>query len=116
MSTKIEPTVLASRQTADGIELDLLISSDLAPLAGHFPGLPIVPGVCLLDWVVRHSVRHLSLLGEGAPRIQIKFRRVIQPECLVTLALHRQSRGRVQFEYRTGDTVYASGTIAPDGP
>jgi 3-hydroxymyristoyl/3-hydroxydecanoyl-(acyl carrier protein) dehydratase len=47
---KIEPQVLACRRTADGVEIDLRIDGDLAPLAGHFPGLPVVPGVCLLDW------------------------------------------------------------------
>jgi 3-hydroxymyristoyl/3-hydroxydecanoyl-(acyl carrier protein) dehydratase len=114
-SAKVEPRVLACRQTAEGVELDLHIDGDLAPLAGHFPGLPIVPGVCLLDWVVRFSVRHLGLLPDGAAKIQTKFRRVLQPDVDVTLVLRRLSGGRVQFEYRHLDTVYASGTIAGDG-
>lgn len=114
-ASKVEPRVLACRQTADGVELDLHIDADLAPLAGHFPGLPIVPGVCLVDWVVRFSARHLDLLPEGAAMIQTKFRRVLQPEADVTLVLRRLSGGRVQFEYRHLDSVYASGTIAGGG-
>jgi 3-hydroxymyristoyl/3-hydroxydecanoyl-(acyl carrier protein) dehydratase len=112
---KIEPQMLACRQTVDGVELDLHIDADLAALAGHFPGLPIVPGVCLLDWVVRFSVRHLALLQDGAAQFQIKFRRVLQPDRDVTLRLRRLSGGRVQFDYRHLETVYASGTVSAGG-
>lgn len=111
----VEPKMLACRHTEAGVELDLHIPTDLAPLPGHFPGLPIVPGVCLLDWVVRYSSRHLQLLPEGAAQIQIKFRRVMQPACDVTLALRPLPGGRVQFDYRHLDTVYASGTVSPGG-
>src|SRR5258707_288109 len=109
---KIEPQVLACRRTTNGVELDLRINADLAPLAGHFPDLPIVPGVCLLDWVVRFSARHLALLQDGAGQFQIKFRRVLQPEAQVTLSLGRLSGGRVQFDYRHLDIIYASGTVS----
>jgi 3-hydroxymyristoyl/3-hydroxydecanoyl-(acyl carrier protein) dehydratase len=112
---KIEPQMLACRLTVDGVELDLHIDADLAALAGHFPGLPIVPGVCLLDWVVRFSVRHLALLQDGAVQFQIKFRRVLQPDRDVTLRLRRLSGGRVQFDYRHLETVYASGTVSAGG-
>ena len=111
-SPKVEPRVLACRQTAEGVELDLRIDADLAPLAGHFPDLPVVPGVCLIDWVVRLSARHLGLLPDGAAKIQTKFRRVLQPDADVTLVLRRLSGGRVQFEYRHLEAVYASGTVA----
>lgn len=114
-SPKVEPSVLACRQTAEGVELDLHIDADLAPLAGHFPGLPIVPGVCLIDWVMRFSTRHLGLLPDGAATIQTKFRRVLQPDTMVTLALRRLPGGRVQFEYRHLETIYASGTLAGGG-
>jgi 3-hydroxymyristoyl/3-hydroxydecanoyl-(acyl carrier protein) dehydratase len=112
---KVEPQMLACRQTSDGVELDLRIDADLAPLAGHFPGLPIVPGVCLLDWVVRFSVRHLALPQDGAVQVQIKFRNVLQPDHDVTLRLRRLSGGRVQFDYRHLETVYASGTVSAGG-
>jgi|SRR5438105_154819 3-hydroxymyristoyl/3-hydroxydecanoyl-(acyl carrier protein) dehydratase len=112
---KIDPQVLACRQTTDGVELDLRIDADLAPLAGHFPDLPIVPGVCLLDWVVSFSARYLALLQDGAGQIQIKFRRILQPDADVTLTLRRLSGGRVQFDYRRLDTIYASGTVSAGG-
>jgi 3-hydroxymyristoyl/3-hydroxydecanoyl-(acyl carrier protein) dehydratase len=109
---EIEPRVLACRRTAEGVELDLHIGADLAPLRGHFPEQPIVPGVCLLDWVVRYAIRHLARLEAGATRFQVKFRRVIRPGTDVTLSLRHASGGRVQFEYRGADAVYATGTVS----
>ena len=108
---KIEPDVIGTRLTADGVALDLRITSDLAPLAGHFPGLPIVPGVALVDWAVRLAVRHVGFLDDGAARLQIKFRRVLRPDGDVTLTLRKVSDRCVRFEYRHLDTVFSSGTV-----
>jgi 3-hydroxymyristoyl/3-hydroxydecanoyl-(acyl carrier protein) dehydratase len=109
----IEPLVLARRQNPEGIELDLRIVADLASLRGHFPGLPIVPGVCLLDWAVRNAVRHCGLLEAAAPRFQVKFRHVLQPGNEVTLLLRPRPDGGVRFEYRRAAAIYATGTILP---
>lgn len=112
-AAKLEPVVFASRPTAEGTELQLRIDADLKVLDGHFPGLPIVPGVCLLDWVVRFSARYLALLQDGSPQFQIKFRHVLQPGRDVILTLRRLSGGRVQFSYTDGDTIFASGIASP---
>jgi 3-hydroxymyristoyl/3-hydroxydecanoyl-(acyl carrier protein) dehydratase len=108
---KLEPDVLTSRQTPEGVALELRITADLAPLAGHFPGLPIVPGVALVDWVIRFAARHAGFRDDGGTRLQIKFRRVLQPNCDVTLTLHKVSDRRIRFEYRHLDTIYSSGTV-----
>ena len=108
--SKFEPQTLGLRPTADGIEIDLHIDTDLAPFAGHFPGLPIVPGVCLLDWVTRFAGRHLFVLRNGAKQFQIKFRRVLEPGHDVTLTMRILPGDRLQFDYWHLETVYASGT------
>jgi 3-hydroxymyristoyl/3-hydroxydecanoyl-(acyl carrier protein) dehydratase len=108
----VEPCVLACRQTENTIAFDLRIPSNLAPLVGHFPALPIVPGVCLVDWVTRLAARYGGFPDDGARQLQIKFRRILQPNSIATLTLHRVSDQRVRFDYRHLDTIYSSGTVS----
>ncbi|KAA0678512.1 AMP-binding protein [Azospirillum brasilense] len=106
------PDVRAVRPLADGVELDLFIPGDLAQLDGHFPGMPIVPGVAQIDWAVMFANAHLGLGIEAAQSLQVKFRRVTVPDTLVTLALrHAPARRRLTFEYRCGDETLSSGSV-----
>jgi acyl-coenzyme A synthetase/AMP-(fatty) acid ligase len=113
---KDEPDVRATRLPADagaaGIELDLFIDPSLPQLDGHFPNLPIVPGVALIDWAVRFAGRYLQI-GDGVARsLQVKFRRIMTPDRMVTLTLeHQPARNRLAFTYRQGDQVLASGSF-----
>ncbi len=110
------PDVRAVRPLADGVELDLFIPGDLAQLDGHFPGMPIVPGVAQIDWAVTFANTHLGLGIEAAQAFQVKFRRVTVPDTLVTLALrHAPARRRLTFEYRCGDETLSSGSIGVEG-
>ena len=106
------PEVREMRAVAGGTELDLFIPSDLAYLEGHFPGLPIVPGVVLIDWVVELAARHLAVPVEAGQTFAVKFRRVIGPGGPVTLSLrYVATRSQLGFEYRTGQQTLAGGTI-----
>ena len=110
------PDVRAVRPLANGVELDLFIPGDLAQLDGHFPGMPIVPGVAQIDWAVMFANTHLGLGIEAAQSLQVKFRRVTVPDTLVTLALrHAPARRRLTFEYRCGDETLSSGSIGVEG-
>lgn len=110
------PDVRAVRPLANGVELDLFIPGDLAQLDGHFPGMPIVPGVAQIDWAVMFANTHLGLGIKAAQSLQVKFRRVTVPDTLVTLALrHAPARRRLTFEYRCGDETLSSGSIGVEG-
>jgi len=109
-----EPVIRAVRDSGEGVELDLYLPGDLAQVDGHFPGLPIVPGVALIDWAVTLGARH-GIPVEVARDFQVKFRRVTVPDSAVTLSLrHMAARRRMAFEYRAGDETLTSGTIALD--
>lgn len=108
-----EPELHDQRKTADGIELDLFIPPTLSHLDGHFPKLPIVPGVAQIDWAAKYAARHLHLGNGVAMSFQVKFRRLMSPGSHITLVLsHHAERRRMSFTYQQQDQVLASGSFA----
>ncbi|MBI5608109.1 MAG: acyl-CoA synthetase, partial [Deltaproteobacteria bacterium] len=66
----------------------LRVPEEFVYLRGHFPGLPIVPGVAELQCVVVPAVAELRPQWRGLRRVsKLKFRRVIQPNEHLTLEL-----------------------------
>jgi 3-hydroxymyristoyl/3-hydroxydecanoyl-(acyl carrier protein) dehydratase len=111
-----EPTIHAVRALADGAEFDLFISPELACLDGHFPGMPVVPGVAQIDWAVKLAAQYLNLPIAGAQAFRVKFRRVIVPNSFVTLELRYSKAGRrLNFEYRSDAQLHSLGSINVDG-
>jgi len=109
---KTEPDLIAVRRQDDEVELDLFNSADLVQLDGHFPNMPIVPGVAQIDWVVKLAARYLDLPLVSAENFQVKFHRLTLPQTTVTLALaHDKERQRLSFTYRRADVVLTSGVI-----
>jgi acyl-coenzyme A synthetase/AMP-(fatty) acid ligase len=112
-----EPEIRAIRPLADGAELDLFISPNIACLEGHFPQMPIVPGVAQIDWAVKFAERHLNFPIESAQAFQVKFRRVTIPNTVVTLSLrHTGPWRRINFQYSLGAEILSLGSITVNGP
>jgi 3-hydroxymyristoyl/3-hydroxydecanoyl-(acyl carrier protein) dehydratase len=107
------PDVVAIDRPAEGrIVLTLRVPAGAAVFDGHFPGRPILPGVVQVDWAIRLAHRHLGLEQEVAREFQVKFRRVIGPDCALTLSLHHDAiRRRLNLEYRVAGEVAATGRI-----
>jgi len=75
----------------------LTIAAEHPALAGHFPGSPIVPGVVLLDEMVR-ALEGEGALAAGRWRIgAAKFVRPVRPGELLTLAQEPLPNGSVRF-------------------
>lgn len=114
---KREPDLLALRGDGPELELDLFNSPDLVQLDGHFPGVPIIPGVAQIDWVIKLAERHLGLPLVSAQNYQVKFHRLTLPGTTVKLTLtHDEERQRLSFSYRHGDNVLTSGIIRLAAP
>ena len=79
--------------------------------AGHFPGLPILPGVVQVDWSVKLGRERLGLAGEFAAAENLKFLSIVRPGAHLTLALELLDTSRLRFGYSSRSRKYSSGTL-----
>lgn len=90
----------------------LHVPCDLPIFAGHFPAMPIVPGVVQLGWVAELALAHGLAAGPFARIVSAKFRRILRPG--VELQLRMQPgrlEGEVQFELKAGEFVVSCGRL-----
>jgi len=110
------PILRGATRIADGAICQLVLTAEMACFGGHFPGMPVLPGVVQIDWAVRLGV---LLLGTGQPvaeRFQVKFKRVISPGQNLTLELRIDTqRRRLNFIYRSGAVIASLGHIELTG-
>jgi acyl-coenzyme A synthetase/AMP-(fatty) acid ligase len=109
---KVDPQIIALRRFYGGCEIDCVVPPDLSCFKGHFPAMPILPGVVQIDWVVRLANRYLSLGTEAASAFQVKFRRIIGRNQLFTLRLRVLPARRLAFEYLIDGETASSGSVA----
>ena len=103
-----EPQVLGLRREADALLVELRIPRELHQLKGHFPQLPIVPGVLLLKWALELARQHFDLPPVFQRLSGVKFMRVMPLDAAVRLVL-RCKGGELSFEYLDGGRNCASG-------
>lgn len=84
------------------------ISADHPSLPGHFPGNPVVPGVVILDHVLRAVRRDNS----GAAFSTVKFTSPLKPGEIFTVDTEVGSGGRLRFTVRAGERTIATGSLA----
>ncbi len=90
---RTEPVILSRKPLENGLLLEMEVPLRLLFLEGHFPGNPIVPGVCQLLWV-REAFGGLCQGAEviGALRA-IKFQASLTPGARFFLELKRKGEG-----------------------
>ncbi|MBS8272796.1 AMP-binding protein [Thalassospira tepidiphila] len=112
-----EPDILETVQTDDQVTLTLSIREDLIYFVGHFPGMPILPGVTQLHWATSYASSIFGTPETTGEVSQLKFRKPILPGHIVTLELRRDaSRQKVKFRYFSdGDGDLSSGILKYDG-
>ncbi|MDB5757077.1 MAG: acyl-coenzyme synthetase/AMP-(fatty) acid ligase-like protein [Burkholderia sp.] len=88
----------------------LTIAADHPALAGHFPGMPVVPGVVLLDEAL-HAIGAALGADLSACRIaSVKFLSPVLPGQAVEV-LHESGAGSIRFTLMHGERKVASGVI-----
>ncbi|MGB8423322.1 AMP-binding protein [Paraburkholderia sp.] len=104
--------VLAETRSADTLHYELRVPPTLVHFAGHFPGLPILPGVVQVHWAMRLAAEQLPAVRELVSVDRLKFMAPVSPGAVLNLTLaHDAARGRVQFTYRLSGRDCASGVI-----
>ena len=115
--TRLLPEILGERAGHGRVELELRVPPDLDYFAGHFPGMPILPGVVQVDWSIRLARARLPMRGGFVAAEQLKFLSVVTPAALLTLTLELSvEKTRLKFSYTGKDRKYSSGTLVFGGP
>lgn len=96
---------------------DFEADPDLPHFVDHLPGIPILPGVALLDLAVVPGIRrHDSTIGRLIGARRVKFRRPVPAGALVHIeATRRAGIPGVAFEAFLGPDICASGTLEFEG-
>lgn len=111
------PEVLAvSGDNTNQAALLLKVAANSSAFTGHFPAVPLLPGVTQVDWALKLARLHLSSIamhrGEFHRLAGLKFRRVITPGTILSLELSWSSP-QLTFRYisdKDGE-VYSQGRI-----
>ncbi len=91
--------------------LSFHIPSDHPAFAGHFPGMPITPGVVLLDQAL-HAIAVAQQLDLQKCKISsVKFLSPVLPDTELTLHYERNANGNIQFDIRQGERVAVTGVF-----
>jgi 3-hydroxymyristoyl/3-hydroxydecanoyl-(acyl carrier protein) dehydratase len=96
--------------TAATHQTTLLVAPDHAALAGHFPGRPIVPGVVLLDCVLREAEHWLGRSVHVTALPQAKFTAPLLPQERAQLQLQLDG-SELRFRIARADTLIAQGAL-----
>ncbi|UEP38081.1 AMP-binding protein [Burkholderia ambifaria] len=104
--------LLASWRSDDALHYELRVPPTLAHFDGHFPGLPILPGVVQIDWAARLAGREMPAVREVRSIEHLKFKAPVPPGAVLALRLaHDPVRGHTRFAFRCGGRECTSGVL-----
>jgi 3-hydroxymyristoyl/3-hydroxydecanoyl-(acyl carrier protein) dehydratase len=103
---------LAVDADARSLSCLLLVPRDLPVFRGHFPGVPIVPGVMQVGWAVElargNGLAQGPLVGIGIA----KFRRILRPGMRLDARVGQGAMpGQLHFSYALDGTIVSSGRL-----
>lgn len=92
-------------------QIPLNIPADHPAFVGHFPSIPIVPGVVLLDEVL-HAIEHDKDLNAAIGQISaVKFLSPLKPGEKAVLYYEKTANGGIAFEILEGTRQIVSGNL-----
>jgi 3-hydroxyacyl-[acyl-carrier-protein] dehydratase len=94
----------------------LEIAADHPSFAGHFPGMPILPGAVLLDEVLHVIELELALDLKEWQVANAKFLDFVRPGDALTLECTSPGDGMLRFKVRVADRPALAGTLSKVPP
>lgn len=106
------PEIDSLERTSDGLTLQFVVPEDSGYFTGHFPGVPLLPGVVQIGWAVEFGRQHVPFDAQFRALAGVKFTRVIQPGAMVALQLAFDAGAReLSFEYRSDGQACSGGRV-----
>jgi 3-hydroxyacyl-[acyl-carrier-protein] dehydratase len=93
------------------VAVPLPIPPEHPAFAGHFPGLPVVPGAVLLDLTLLAAEALMPSHGQPWQIVAAKFVHPVGPGEAVEAQFTRGSNGGLTFRLEAGGRAVASGTL-----
>ncbi|VVE30424.1 AMP-dependent synthetase and ligase [Pandoraea horticolens] len=120
MGVRLNDDDSTSPGRTDAVVMSLRVPPDLAHFDGHFPGLPLLPGVVLIDWATRFAAEHASRdpalrawVSTPTSLQQVKFSAPVLPGTRFELTLTFDvTRLRVHYLYEGARGTAATGYLA----
>ncbi|HEX5419314.1 MAG TPA: AMP-binding protein, partial [Gammaproteobacteria bacterium] len=104
------PEIVAD--SADGLTrtVDLRISEQLRWFRGHFPNVPVLPGVVQIDWAAHFGAPLTRDAGRFERLQRVKFNHAMQPGVDVRLALRYDADKRsLSFAFSNDERMFSEG-------
>lgn len=107
------PPVISRHTEVNTVTLELAVEGNLPWFDGHFPGLPVLPGVAILHWVEYFGRQEFPLLPAFMRMDVIKFQQVIRPGTVLRLQLDwLTERNAISFRATSAGGPNASGRLS----
>jgi 3-hydroxyacyl-[acyl-carrier-protein] dehydratase len=89
----------------------LTVPADHPAFAGHFPGMPVLPGAALLDTVLHLLEQELGLDPTDWQIAAAKFLEPVRPGDVLVVE-HAASGTAIRFAMRIGERTAVTGTFS----
>jgi len=100
-------------QTENRLAIAMTLQPDMPCFAGHFEGLPVLPGVVQVGWVQTLAQRYFGKTFLHRGLHSVKFQQLVRPPVQLTLSIQWQpERELLKFTYRNQRGRSSSGAIS----